>query len=241
MKKTFLLVSILLGVSLLAACGGSDTTETTGSTNDTVSAEMSTETELLIGTLKLDGTDQEVDAGQAATLLPLWQLYQSLSTSDTAAQEEIDAVVNSIEKAMTDDQLAAIDAMDINPQDMFTIMQDLGLAPAAQADASGTPMPGFFGNGERPQYYSGDGQPPTDFSGGQPPAGYGGGQRQGQGQGGGPGGEGFVTGGGDGQTLSPEALATAQASGAPMRARQKKVTPFMLNAIIEYLQAKVDA
>jgi hypothetical protein len=245
MKKTFLLVSILLVVSLLVACGSStsaDTTDTTDTTTDSTSTGISTETTLLIGTLKLDGTEQEVDAEQAAELLPLWQLYQSLSTSDTAAQEEIDTVVNSIEKAMSADQLETIDAMDLNPQDMFTIMQNLGLAPAPQVDASGTPMPNMmpqdFSGGDRPQFNPGDGGPPAGFSGGQPPEGFTGRQ---QGQGGGAGGEGFVFGeGGDGQTLSPDALATAQASGAPMRARQMRISSVMLNAIIEYLQAKAE-
>ncbi len=240
MKKTFLLVSILLVVSLLVACGSSNSTETTDTTTDPSSMQMSTETTLLIGTLKLDGTELEVDAGQAAELLPLWQLYQSLSASDTAAQEEIDAVVNSIEKAMSADQLEAIDAMDLNPQDMFAIMQDLGLAPAPQVDASGTPMPDMmpqdFSGGERPQFYSGYGEPPAGFSGGQPPEGFTGRQ---QGQGGGPSGDGFVP-GEDGQGMSPEALATAQAGGAPMRARQMRVSSMMLNAIIEYFEGKVE-
>lgn len=243
MKKMFYLVSVLLLVFMLTACGSNDTDATTDSSSDSTSTtfEMSTETKLLIGILKLDGTEQEVDAEQAAELLPLWQLYQSLSTSDTAAQEEIDSVVKSIEKAMSIDQLDTIEAMDLNPKDMFTIMQDLGLAPAPQVDASGTPMPNMmmppqdFNSGQRPEGFSG-GEPPAGFSGGQPPDGFIGRQ---QGQGGGPSGDGFVP-GEDGQGLSPDAIATAQASGAPMRARQMRVSSMMLNAVIEYLQQKAE-
>jgi hypothetical protein len=131
--------------------------------------------------------------------------------------------------------------MDLKPQDMFTIMQDLGLAPAPQVDASGTPMPDMmpqdFSGGQRPEGFSG-GEPPAGFSGGQPPEGFTGRQ---QGQGGGAGGDGFVFGeGGGDQTLSPEAMATAQAVGAPMRARQVRASSMMLNAIIEYLKGKVE-
>jgi hypothetical protein len=160
-----------------------------------------------------------------------------LNTSDTAAQEEIDAVINSIDEIMSADQLAAIDAMDLNPQDMFTILQDLGLAPAPQVDASGTPMPDMmpqdFSGGQRPEGFSG-GEPPSGFSGGQPPEGFTGGPRQGVG---GQGQE-FVP--GDSQEMSPDAIATAQASGNRMPARSMRVTPMMLNAIIEYLEEKVE-
>ena len=47
---------------------------------------------LLIGTLKLQGTSNAITATQAAALVPLWQAYAQLTSSNTAAQAETDAV-----------------------------------------------------------------------------------------------------------------------------------------------------
>ena len=128
-------------------------------------------------------------------------------------------------------------------------MQDLGLAPVAPVDASGTPMPGMmpgdFAGGERPQGFSGGTPPDGDFSGGQRPEGFSGGQRPdastvpGGGQGFVPG-DGQGLGSGDGSGMSQDAIATAQASGGRMPARSMRVSTFMLNAIIEYLQEKAE-
>ena len=126
MKKTIFLIFIL--TMLLAACGG--TAETASSTDssagsaetaqgengqsfDIGSRELPISSALAIGTLKLEDTDQAIASDQAADLLPLWQVLNSLTTSDTAAQEEIYAVLEQIQETMTPEQMAAIEAMEL--------------------------------------------------------------------------------------------------------------------------------
>lgn len=84
-------------------------------------------TKLVIGTLNLKDTENAVTPEQAKELLPLWQVYLSLLTSDTAAQEEIDALVEQIGETMTPEQTQAIKAMQLSQEDMLTVMQANGL------------------------------------------------------------------------------------------------------------------
>jgi hypothetical protein len=58
--------------------------------------------------IRLEDTPLAVTADQAKTLLPLWEMLQSLSSSSTAATEEIDAVVNQIKSTMTSEQMDEI-------------------------------------------------------------------------------------------------------------------------------------
>ena len=105
MKKLILILLTILALTLTACGSASDSTEAAASSQTDPSAQaLSGPSLLLIGTLKLDGTDQAVTAAQAKELLPLWQVYQSLAESDTAAQVEIDALVKQIEETMTDAQ-----------------------------------------------------------------------------------------------------------------------------------------
>ena len=164
MKKLTLLLTLL--ALTLTACGASASTEAatapqTGGPNQT----MSGLTLIIIGTLKLDGTEQAVTPEQAAELLPLWQVYKDLSSSDTAAQVEVDALAEQIEDTMTDEQMQAINAMGLTPQDMMTVMQELGLD---------------MGRGQRP---SGSGDTTQDGGGGFMPPDMGGGGAPGGGQG----------------------------------------------------------
>ena len=191
-KKT--LIPILLVIAILISACGSNGTQTASNSNDGTALnfqpgngttfEMPLSTKLAIGTLKLENTEFAVTPDQASDLLPLWQVYRTLITSDAAASEEIDAVVEQIQETMTAAQLQAIDAMGLTNESIFSTMQELGLV-SPQVSASGTPQPGgnFQGGG--------------GFPGGGP----GGGGFPGGGPGGAPG-------GGD---LSPEQIATAQA------------------------------
>ena len=97
MKKTVFALTILAILSVLVACN--QTTAQTQSGTGGNTAPLSTATQLLVGTFKLEGTDLAVTADQAKQLLPLWQTLQALSTSNTAATEEINAVVDQIRAA----------------------------------------------------------------------------------------------------------------------------------------------
>jgi hypothetical protein len=233
MIKRILSIAVLASALLLAACS-SETTSGSDSAEVTSGAfEMSPEMKLLIGTLELAGTDQEVDPAQAQELLPLWKMLESLASSHTVAQEELDAVVEQIQETMTSDQMAAIDAMHLTPQEMLAVMQELGLEMGGAGDGAASndgpdgsstgdvPGGGFVIRGDAPSggYQGGAGGPPSGGAGG-PPDGFEGG--------------GFVI--GEGQNLTEEQQATAQARQA--NRPQMRLPAPLLEALIEYLKAQ---
>ena len=85
--------------------------------------------QLLIGTFRLQETALRVTPAQATKLLPLWQTLRALTSSATAAQSEIDAVLVQIQRGMTAEQLHAIRDMRLVAQDTSTFMQSLGISP----------------------------------------------------------------------------------------------------------------
>ena len=163
MKKIALAILILLTLTL-AACN-TTSSGTTSVTPKSSAAALPIQTELILGTFKLEGTAQAISAEQAAKLLPLWHVYQDLSVSDTAAQAEINALIDQIKATMTSEQLAAIDDMNLTQQDILAVMIEKNIAEASQQQPTtsqssssapqggpGGPMPGgdMFG-GEQPQ------------------------------------------------------------------------------------------
>ena len=139
MKKTF--ITILLFTLILTACGASNSTATDSNGNFGTAAPLPLAMELVVGTFKLEGTDNAVTADQAAKLLPLWQVYKDLSASSSAAQEEVDALAEQIQETMTPQQVQAITDMKLTRREIFQTMQDLGIASAGRPNASGTPRP----------------------------------------------------------------------------------------------------
>jgi hypothetical protein len=182
--------------------------------------ELPETTQLLIGTLKLEDTNQPVSAEQAAELLPLWQTMQVLSESDTAAQQETEALVTQIQETMTSEQMQAITDMNLTREDMMSIMQEQGLAAGPESGQNNNAQ------GGNPNGGGGFGPGGGGFPGGAPP--------QGGSPGGGPGGVGG--GGGQGSGLSPDQIATAQAS--RQTGSSARIPPMLINALIEYLQEK---
>jgi hypothetical protein len=223
MKKP-LLISLLLALSLmLVACAGNAASASEASTDTSLDPnirELPLSTKLAIGTLKLEATEFAVASDQAADLLPLWQVLNNLSSSDSAAPEEISAITEQIQETMTTEQLQAIEEMGLTQEDMFATMQELGLASAPGVNASGTPQPGAgFGGGQG----AGGGFVP----GGAPP-------------GGGPGGGSGPGGGFGGQELNPEQIATAQARRAENGGAgfgNRMLTP-LVEAVIDLLESK---
>jgi len=226
MKKITFSIIMLALVFALVACGGASTTDTVvsdGTSSGNTARELSLPTQLLIGTLKLEGTDLAVDAQQASDLLPLWQAYNELMTSDTAAQAEIDAVVSQIQETMTPQQVQAITDMKLTQQDEFSIMQELGLV-ANRPEASGTPgaSSGRVFQGDAPDADRGfiiTGGGPSDYPGGGPSGGAGG-----------------VPGGGQG--FDPQQMATAQAGRAQSSGTSERIPTPLLNALIDLLQKR---
>jgi len=194
MKKTITLISILLILLGLTACGSGAANADPGTTQAADSLlptdydnALPATTQLVVGTLKLDGTANEVDVQTATELLPLWQAAKSLSSSDSTAPEELNALFKQIEETMTPEQIQAIEAMKLTRDDMTQVFQQMGMNSAAgsgrfanmtpeqlaTAQAARQSGQGFPGGG----FPEGGVVPPGGFSGG------GGGQVPGGGQG----------------------------------------------------------
>ena len=165
---------------------------------------------LLIGTFKLQGTSNAINATQAAALVPLWQAYAQLTSSNTAAQAEVDAVVTQIQQTMTPAQVQAITTMKLTRQDMMTEMSSLGVT---NGGANGTPGFNFT-----PRPGGGTG-------------GAGGGAR------GGGGGGGFPGGGGAGGGTTGAARPTQNATQIALRAQYaNRIPTALMNALVSFLQ-----
>lgn len=212
MKRSILPI-LLIFTLLMTACSTSNAVRpTSGVSGNPTGGELSPSMQVAIGTLKLDGTENVVTAEQAQELLPLWETLQVLSESDTAAQQEKDALVEQIQETMTAEQRQAITDMNLTRADMQSILQEQGLA------TGGGPAGGQGNN------FQGGNQNGGGFPGGFP----GGGFPQGGLQGG--------PGGGQGSGLTPDQIATAQAS--RQQTGESLVPPALVNALIEYLQEK---
>ena len=204
----------------MTACGASSAASpdpASAPQGGAAAGELPATAQLLIGTLELDNTDQAVTAEQATELLPLWQTFQVLSDSDTAANQEKEALITQIQETMTDEQMQAITAMNLTRQDMFAIMQEQGIGSGAGASQTNRSQNGTSSNSGNRNFGPGGPPPDGEFPGGGP---------------------GFSP-GGQGQNLSPDQIATAQA------ARQQNggnfMPPMLVNAVIKYLQEKADS
>jgi len=124
---------LALLATTLAGCGGEQATPAPGDvgvsetyTSAVLDASypdaLPVSSQLALGTLQLEETENAVTPEQAATLLPLWQALRGGVT----AQAEVDAVLKQIEGTMTPEQLEAIAAMQITQEDMRAWMEEQG-------------------------------------------------------------------------------------------------------------------
>jgi len=154
-KKLFL--TLTLFTLILTACASNSGRPASGPGGNSSASELPTQTKLIIGTINLEETDYAVNAEQAAELLPMFYVLQDLNDSDTAAQEEIDGLINQIQETLTDDQVQAIDGMSLSMQDMFALTR------GNSGDSSSSDnLPAFGTNG------GGAGGPPDMPTGGFP-------------------------------------------------------------------------
>ncbi len=166
LKKLIVLGVLLVLILTTAACGngGGDDAEasnttSTGSARVTLSEDyadaLPVPSQLAIGTLMLEETEDAVTVEQAGELLPSWKMLQALQSSGTAAQAELDAVLNQIQGAMTNEQLTAIKEMQLTPDSMTELAQERGFGrgfAGGADDARGAggfrpPAGGFEGGG----------------------------------------------------------------------------------------------
>lgn len=166
MKKVFLSLSLLLAL-VLTACG-TTASRMQGSSSPT-SDSLPGATKLVVGTLNLEGTDQAVTGEQAGELLLMWQVYQSLSNSSSAAQAEIDGLVEQIQETMTAGQMEAISGMNLTQQDIFALMQEQGGSMGQTRQSSSASSSTQNGGGFAPPEGGMDGGvPPEGGAGGAP-------------------------------------------------------------------------
>jgi hypothetical protein len=91
--------------------------------------------QLALGSLRLEETENAVTPEQAEALLPLWQAIQSGTLESNA---EINAVLKQIEGKMTSEQLAAISAMQLTGEDLGAWAQEQGLNMDSSPEAMAT-------------------------------------------------------------------------------------------------------
>lgn len=119
---------------LLAGCGSPQAQSNPAPAVDGVS-ELSQQQEALeqgldrsgqlaLGTLELEATANAVTLSQAAALLPLWQAIRSGTLQSV---EETDAVLAQIEGVLSDEQLAAIAAMQLTDESLSAWAEERGL------------------------------------------------------------------------------------------------------------------
>ena len=247
MKKLIVTILGIASVALLASCGSaaSEAGQTSsaaaapaGQTSSVASAvtqlnedyenALPVASQLILGSMKLEDGDLAVNADEAAKLLPLWQAYQSLSSSDTTAEAELQALVKQIQGAMQPDQVAAIAAMKLTGDDITATMQAMGPElfggggfNRTDSTGSGATESGAAGGG------GGFGGGGGGFPGGAPPGDFGGG----------PGG---VPGGFGGDQQDPSARETAIAERLTQDGGQAAsfMTRGLLNQYITSLQLK---
>jgi hypothetical protein len=207
-KKLFWALPFLLTL-ILSACGSSPRT----SGPDAV--ELPTQTKISLGVLKLEETDSAITAEQAQELIPMFYVLQDLNESDTAAQEEIDGLVNQIQETMTREQVQAINSMSLSMRDVMAYVQGGG-------NGAGASVPPSTGLG-------GDFAPPS--GGGNFPGGGGGNNF--------PGGNNANPGGGTGGAIPPSGGTMPEDGATGNRPSMTSNTPSALfDAIIELLQKK---
>jgi hypothetical protein len=205
----------------LTACSGAPNSASASSVpqNGSATGDLPAATQIAIGTLKLEDTNQAVTTEQAAELLPLWQTLQVLYTSDTAAQQEIEALTTQIQETMSPEQTSAITAMNLTRQDMIIVLREQGVALGNGAQNSGTQSGNTARNNNSGGFGPGGGfGPPPD--GGFPGGGFG---------------------GGGGTNLTPEQIATAQAlrsEGGGGFSNSSRIPTPLIQAIIQLLQQK---
>jgi len=149
MNKKIFWITLTLFTLILTACASTAGTTGTAPSGTSSADELPAQTKLILGTINLEETDNAITAEQAKELIPMFYVLQDLNESDTAAQEEIDGLVNQIQETMTAEQVQAIDDMSLTRRDMFAITQG-GSAGSGSSDTSPATSAGGGGAGGPP-------------------------------------------------------------------------------------------
>ncbi|MBE0685913.1 MAG: hypothetical protein IH585_07920 [Anaerolineaceae bacterium] len=77
--------------------------------------QLGTQVRLILGSMALSESDLILTQEQATALIPLWKVLKTLLASDTAAGEEIEALLNQIQTVFTPEQLEWINNYNLSP------------------------------------------------------------------------------------------------------------------------------
>lgn len=134
MKKVFWMVT-LVALLVLAGCGAK-TEEAPAAANEpaTSAGEIIVSDEglgnknvMLLGLYNLDKVGEPLTTEQAAELVTLWQAYKAVTTSGTSATEETEALINQMQGLLTGEQIAAINAMALDGDDLLAFYSEVGI------------------------------------------------------------------------------------------------------------------
>lgn len=215
MKQTMILIGMLSMVVLLAACGQSAVNSTATAA---ASATLPQQTQLIVGTFKLENTANAVTADQAKDLILYYKLLSSLEGSSTSSSEEINAVVEKINSTMTAEQLKAIADMKLTREDMMKVVSEQGLMNTSASSSSSS------SSSSRSSSSSGG----VAMGGGMP------GEMPGRAPGGGE-----IPGSTGGNFSSSFSSATVQARRSASGLTGGNFNEALINALIKVLQAKI--
>jgi len=154
MNKKIFWTTLVLFTLTLTACASIARTTGTAASGRSSAVELPVQTKLILGTINLEETANAVTVEQAKELLPMFYVLQDLNDSDTAAQEEIDGLVNQIQETLTAEQVQAIDDMSLSMRDVFALTQgssggssSTDTASTSGADRGGAGGPPDMGGG----------------------------------------------------------------------------------------------
>ena len=140
-KKIIIVVSIIAATAI----GARYVQASKNVASAPVTTSLSEINQLALGALRLEDTDQAVTADQATDLLTLWKAYRSLSDANAATAAELQALTRQIGEGLTDEQLAAIDAMALTQADVAAYVQEHDLEAAVVSATSTTSETGGQG------------------------------------------------------------------------------------------------
>lgn len=165
--RTLIIIALVIALALVTTgCSSIETATAAVSLGD---SDLPTAVEMAAGTLALEGTAQAVTASQASQLAYLWSAYETLSQSDSTAASELTALLSQISAAMTAEQVAAIEDLNLDDAAVQALIADQGIVVgAASSDTasdsssavSAAPMGGGDGGGMPAM--DGGGQAPSD-------------------------------------------------------------------------------
>jgi hypothetical protein len=144
--------------------------------------------------------------------LPLWETLESLASSNTAASQEVDAVVSQIESSLSAQQVSGITAMKLTQQDLAALALDTGTSSTTAASnntakTSAAQLQALTGD-------PGTGNPPGGMDAGMGAA-------------------------SDVQTVSQAQTGTSQAVSTPSAVTTNQVPAAMIKVLVALLQKKV--